>query len=104
MQPHVDAEVFDLRELDRAVRILWMGPYGDVALAEGSLGRTADHIDLAHVVAAQLVEGIFDAVDVPCDGMKMLAEAGVEFADRGILSAGNGRRLDCLQRSVADRQ
>src|SRR5208282_5306872 len=104
MQPHVDAEVLDLRELDRAMRILGMGPYGDVALAEGSFGRTTDHVNLADVMPAQLVEGVLNAVDVPGDGMEVLAEAGVELADRGVLRARYRRRLNRFERAVADRQ
>src|SRR5271156_2911390 len=104
MQPHVDAEVLDLRELDRAVRILGMRPYGDVALAEGSFGRASDHVDLANVVLAQLVEGVLDAVDVPGDGMEVLAEASVELTDCGVLRARYRCGLNRFHRAVTDRE
>src|SRR6266700_2115306 len=85
MQPHVDAEVLDLGKLDRSVRVLGMGPYGDIPFSEGSFGRASDHVDLADVVFGELVEGVLDALDVPGDGVEVLAIAGVELADCGVL-------------------
>jgi hypothetical protein len=57
-----------------------VGPHspGPQRLLDGSSGN----VEEADIVRVEIDKGVFDAVDVPGDGMEVLAEASEELADR----------------------
>ena len=80
LESWVDEEFRRDGELEGRVSILRVGPDG--VAAGGLLDRISHHIEHANLMLVELDRSLPQVVHVPGDGMKVLAVAPVEFAER----------------------